>query len=199
MFSGIVTGCTQILSCLRQQGIMTISIALPSLNPRAKIGDSIAINGTCLTITKLNNDIAYFDLIPKTLEQTNLNQLNIGTWVNIEPAMTYGQAVGGHLVQGHVDQTVAIISIKGTSQKTLIIECPKALSDQIVDKGYVTIDGMSLTVQHANQDFFSIALIPHTQSMTIAKSYKPGDLVNLEVDIMAKYIQQAMRTYHANH
>lgn len=142
-------------------------------------------------MVRVNQSLVSFDVIPQTLAVSNLQSLTVGDLVNIELAMNYGDSVGGHMVQGHVDQTVCINALENSENSCLVtFSLPKELRLYIVNKGFVALDGMSLTVQATNDTSFSIALIPHTQSITIAQNHQRGSVVNLEVDMMAKYIQQ---------
>ena len=193
MFSGIVQ---EIGKIKKISGNKTITFEiLFSQAYQCKIGDSVSINGVCLTV--INNNIkkliVEFQAIPETLEKTNLKNLLCNNDVNIELSLKYGDSVGGHMVQGHVDsigkiqfiQLKSLSLIVGISANHQILSC-------IINKGYITIDGMSITVIKRFKDYFTIALIPETIQRTIAKNYKIGTKVNLEADPINKYIYHYM-------
>ena len=153
-------------------------------------GDSIAVNGACLTVTNIENSIFSVDVTPETLSRTNLGELKNFDEVNLERSMTLGGRMGGHLVQGHVDCVCSVNSIEIIENQSLVsIELPISVKKYIVEKGYVAIDGISLTVVKKSDAIFSVAVIPYTLSNTVLKNRKKGDLLNLEVDIIAKYIE----------
>ncbi|MBH52452.1 MAG: riboflavin synthase [Chloroflexi bacterium] len=153
-------------------------------------GDSIAVNGACLTVTNIENSIFTVDVTPETLSRTNLGELKNFDEVNLERSMTLGGRMGGHLVQGHVDCVCSVNSIEIIENQSLVsIELPISVKKYIVEKGYVAIDGISLTVVKKSDAIFSVAVIPYTLSNTVLKNRKKGDLLNLEVDIIAKYIE----------
>lgn len=153
-------------------------------------GDSIAVNGACLTVTNIENSIFTVDVTPETLSRTNLGELKNFDEVNLERSMTLGGRMGGHLVQGHVDCVCSVNSIEIIENQSLVsIELPIPVKKYIVEKGYVAIDGISLTVVKKSDAIFSVAVIPYTLSNTVLKNRKKGDLLNLEVDIIAKYIE----------
>lgn len=153
-------------------------------------GDSVAINGVCLTVTNIEGTIFTVEVTPETLSRTNLGQLKIIDEVNLERSMTLGGRMGGHLVQGHIDCVCSLKNIEITENQSLItIELTNSVSKYIVEKGYVAVDGISLTVVWKSDPFFSVAVIPYTYSNTVLKNRKKGDLLNLEVDIIAKYVE----------
>ena len=156
-----------------------------------KIGDSIAVNGVCLTVTSIDTQGFTCQAVPETLSKTNLGLLEKGQAVNLERAMTLSTRIGGHFVQGHIDTTTQILDLT-ENEKGLIATfyLPPILCPYIVEKGYITIDGMSLTVVNCQPDAFSIAFIPHTRSNTIVQSYQITHTVNIEVDVLAKYVYQ---------
>lgn len=155
-----------------------------------KTGDSIAVNGTCLTVTAFDAAGFWVEVVAETLRCTNLGLFSEGAAVNLEPSLTLQKPLGGHLLQGHVDGTGTILEIEDEGAALLLkVSYPKTLRPYLVNKGYIAIDGMSLTVIEVSDDYFTLTLIPHTQKVTIAGSYKPGQVVNLESDIMAKYAE----------
>jgi riboflavin synthase len=161
-----------------------------------RIGDSIAVNGTCLTVTALTNHSFTVGLSPETLRRTNLGLLKVGDPVNLERALAFGGRMGGHYVQGHVDGIGEIVAIvpEGDS-KRVTIRPPARLLPYIVEKGYIAVDGVSLTVAEMGRDTFTVALVAYTQSAVIMGHQQVGALVNIEVDIIAKYVERLVETY----
>jgi riboflavin synthase len=160
-----------------------------------QIGDSIAVNGTCLTVTEFNSQGFWVEAVAETLRLTNLGYLNEGTKVNLERSMTLQKRLGGHLLQGHVDATGTITQITPEGQAWLIkVTFPATLRKYMIKKGYIGFDGMSLTLIEVEPTTFTITLIPHTQEVTIAQDYQVGQSINLEVDMLAKYIENFIPT-----
>lgn len=191
MFSGIVEemGIVQAIENTPQWTQLTIQ-AKETLKD-TRIGDSIAVNGICLTVIDLNHSSFVFQAIPETLAKTNINYLKINSPVNLERSITATTRIGGHMVQGHVDTVCRLISINNDENGTVItFELPESMRLLVIDKGYVAIDGMSLTVINRQNHCFSIAFIPHTIQVSIVQYYQVGQLVNLETDIIGKYVQQ---------
>ncbi len=163
------------------------------LNARLELGASLAVNGVCLTVIELAAGRSTVELSPETLSRTTLGQLRRDNEVNLEPAMRLGDALGGHWVQGHVDATVAVVGRRDLEQhRELEFELPSTLRRYVVEKGSITLDGVSLTVASREEKHFSVALIPHTLEVTTLSRLRPGDRVNLEVDILAKYVENAV-------
>ena len=189
MFSGIVEGKARIEQLQDWDDCTRLTLtAEPHLVDGVTKNDSIAINGVCLTITQVDNSNLTVDIVPETRQKTTLDNLQLNDEVNFERAMRYGDRVGGHLVQGHIDTTTVIEAIETTGQAQYItFKLPPTLNPYIIPKGYIAIDGMSLTVVDKNAKQFWITLIPHTQSLTIGQHYQVGTQVNIEVDMMAKY------------
>lgn len=188
MFSGIVQELGIIEKITTKDNVKTFQINFDN-SSNCKTGDSVAINGTCLTVTELNGNTANFDAVPETLQKTNLDTLKVDDKVNTELAMRYGDHVGGHMVQGHVDETGQIKSIQDVGGAWLIeILASKEFMQYLVKKGFVTIDGMSITIVDIFKESFTVTLIPHTIEVTIAQNYKKGSQVNLEADATGKYI-----------
>ena len=157
----------------------------------AHLGDSIAINGTCLTVTAIDEGGFFVDTVPETLRRTNLGELRPGDPVNLERALPAGGRMGGHFVQGHVEGTGRIASIEPDNEALLIrIEAPPEVMRYIVEKGFVTVDGISLTVVSRDDRGFVITIIPFTQAHTNLRVRRTDDTVNLETDILAKYVEQ---------
>ncbi|MGE0543276.1 MAG: riboflavin synthase [Dehalococcoidia bacterium] len=157
----------------------------------AHLGDSIAINGTCLTVTAIDEGGFCVDTVPVTLRRTNLGELRPGDPVNLERALPAGGRMGGHFVQGHIEGTGRIAAIDPEREALLIrIEAPPEVMRYVVEKGFITVDGISLTVVSCDDNGFVITIIPFTQAHTNLRVRRTGDTVNLETDILAKYVEQ---------
>lgn len=198
MFTGIVEEKGKIQKVLSGQGSGTISIRAHTVLEGTRLGDSIAVNGVCLTVTALRADGFSADVIPETLRRTNLGSLAMGAEVNLERAMAAGGRFGGHIVSGHIDGTGVIRSLKpeGNAVWVTVGTSPEILH-LIVEKGSICIDGISLTVAYVDETVFKVSIIPHTGSETTLLGKKPGDIVNLENDIVGKYIEKLMQPYQA--
>ncbi|MFC9229400.1 riboflavin synthase [Streptomyces decoyicus] len=165
----------------------------PVVTEDAKHGDSIAVNGVCLTVVDTADGEFTADVMAETLNRSSLGALAAGSRVNLERPMTLGGRLGGHLVQGHVDGTGTIVErIPGEHWEIVKIALPAALSRYVVEKGSITVDGVSLTVVDAGDDYFTISLIPTTLDLTTLGIKKAGDPVNLEVDVLAKYVERLL-------
>jgi len=176
------------------QGGVRLTIGLsPNLAGRLVIGDSLAVSGVCLTITEKGIDRATVELSPETLSRTTLAGLKRGDAVNLEPALRMGDALGGHWVQGHVDGTARVVDRRDLSDhRVLAFSIPPDLSPFLVEKGSVTVDGVSLTVSALVSDRFEVALTPHTLEVTTLSELVPGDSVNLEMDVLGKYVHRIL-------
>lgn len=156
-----------------------------------KQGDSIAVNGVCLTVTAVTSDTFSVDVMPETLRRTNLGRLHYGDAVNLERALIVGGRLGGHFVQGHVDDTGRVLAVTPEGEASLVkFSVPSRLMRYIVNKGFIAVDGVSLTVIEPDVFSFSVSLVDYTKKQTILSTRKPGDVVNLEVDIIAKYVER---------
>ena len=194
MFTGIINEVGQVI----QKTHSELSINVSTIIDRLEIGDSISINGTCLTITTIQESTLKVDLSPETLERTNLGALTPSSLVNVELPLSFGDKVGGHIVQGHVDTTGTISSINTKGEFHIFtILIPENLSKYVVAKGFIALDGISLTVTDYSASSFTVAVIPYTFDNTILKTRLPGDKVNLEVDMIAKYVESAV-LWHQN-
>ncbi len=195
MFSGIVSTIGIISSISNQNNYKAIVCKVTSdLLRNINIGDSISVNGVCLTVTSFSKEYFSVEIIEETLVKSTLGSLKENSLVNLEGALRTGEGIGGHYVQGHVDCPAKIIDInKSDKMWRVTLALPKALSCYVIPKGFVTIDGMSLTVVDVKDHMFSIALIPHTINHTIAKDYRIGQFVNFEADMMAKYIENFLQ------
>ena len=160
----------------------------------AKEGDSIAVNGVCLTVVDLGSDYFTADVMAETLSRSSLSKVTIGSTVNLERAARLDARIGGHLVQGHVDGVAAVLAIEPSVHWTVIrFYLPGDLARYLVEKGSITVDGVSLTVVEAGPDYFSVSLIPTTLEQTTLGGLDVGDIVNLEVDVIAKYVERLMK------
>ncbi|MFC1999865.1 riboflavin synthase [Chloroflexota bacterium] len=187
MFTGIVEE-VGIAKSLRP-GKLTISAT--EVLQGTKLGDSLAVNGACLTVNALDSGSFSVDITPETLHRTNLGSLHPGSRVNLERALLVGGRLGGHLVQGHVDATGKIASLVPAEDSIIArVAAPQTVMRYIVEKGFIAIDGVSLTVVEYDASTLSVSLIPYTRECTTLGSRKVGESVNLEVDIIAKYVEK---------
>ena len=191
MFSGIIEEIGQVLDLKRKNFDLDLLIKSPTLTPNLKIGDSIAVNGVCLTIREINNDTFKVSAANETLILTNLGEIRIDSAVNLESSLTLSKSIGGHLVQGHVTGKSFVIAIQNIGEAAYIkFKKPQDTDQYIVKKGYITIDGVSLTICEEQDDFFEVMTIPHTMNHTIAKNYQIGSIVNIEIDIVGRYLEK---------
>mgnify|MGYP001035184339 CR=1 FL=1 len=187
MFTGIIEEVGIVKSVRPGQ----ITVSATKVLQGMKLGDSLAINGACLTISALDANSFSVDIMPETLRRTNLGLLRPGSEVNLERPLMIGGRLGGHLVQGHVDATGRVLSLV-PEERALIARytAPQEIMRYVVEKGFIAVDGVSLTVISCDTTSFSVSLVTYTLEHTILGSKRPGDLVNLEVDIMAKYLEK---------
>ncbi|WP_101477072.1 riboflavin synthase [Candidatus Nitrosotalea bavarica] len=195
MFTGVIEGLGNIVRFDKKtsnRSAAKMKIKLGKIAKGLKIGDSVAINGVCLTAINISKDVAEFEMVGETIQKTNLGILQSGNKVNIERSLKVGERLEGHFVLGHVDG-VGIISKmdKQPNQIKIWTKVPKELSKYIIKKGSVTVDGISLTVVDVLKDQFSVSIIPHTLKITNLSYKKVGDKVNIETDILGKYILSA--------
>ncbi|MGB9753014.1 MAG: riboflavin synthase [Roseiflexus castenholzii] len=199
MFTGIVEEIGNVIDIASNlpQGNF-VQVASHTAREGARIGDSIAVNGACLTITELGDRWFRFGLSPETLQRTNLGRLRVHDPVNLERSLAFGSRMGGHYVQGHIDGIGEIVAItpEGDS-KRVRIRPPAQLLPYIVEKGYIAIDGVSLTVTDVNESTFGIALVAYTQEAVIMGRQGVGAMVNIEVDIIAKYVERLLQAYRS--
>ncbi len=191
MFTGIVEGLGVVTDIARDANNMRITIESSQIALGLKLGDSIAINGTCLTAVELTATSFAADAVPETLAKTNLGDLVEGSQVNLERPMRADGRFDGHIVQGHVDSIGTVVGVDPEGDgRRFSIEVADAVSRYIVEKGSVTVDGVSLTVAALTEHGFQIALIPHTLQVTILGQRQIGDRVNIEIDVIAKYVER---------
>ncbi len=194
MFTGIIQATGKITSIKDQGGDIRLGIHTGKLDlSDVALGDSIAVNGTCLTAVELPGDGFVADVSRETLSLTSLGDLTGGSPVNLEKALTLATRLGGHLVSGHVDGLGKVISRQEDVRSVqFIIEAPAELAKYIVHKGSITVDGVSLTVNGVNGARFELNIVPHTLQETIMGSYRPGSKVNLEVDLVGRYLERLL-------
>ena len=193
MFTGLITELGRVTAIERGESSAIFTITAPHSVQGLAIGDSIAVNGTCLTATSLTGDCFTADVMVQTLSLTSLGQLGIGSVVNLELAAQMDMRMGGHIVQGHVDGTGTVVSLTpGEKWAEFVITAPAHLTKYVVAQGSITLDGVSLTVGAIDDatNSLTIWLIPETLAKTNLSHKKPGDLVNIEVDILAKYVER---------
>ena len=189
MFTGIVEEIGTVKSV--QSKVITIEAS--KIFDDLHLGDSVAVNGTCLTVSSFDNKIFNADVTQETLNRTNLGSLKNGSKVNLERAMTLSGRFGGHIVSGHIDGVGSIKSMKKDDNAIILtIEVPRQLMKYIVEKGSVAVDGISLTVASLTDNTFSIAVIPHTLKETVLYYKKEGDKVNIENDVIGKYVERLL-------
>ena len=187
MFTGIVEEVGRVTSAPPGKLVITASRILKGM----ELGGSIAVNGVCLTITNFNTNSFSVDIMPETLKRTNLGLLRAGDGVNLERPLALGGELGGHLVQGHIDDTGRVTSIIPDGETTIIrFEAPPEVMRYIVEKGFIAVDGVSLTVASKDTGSFQVSIVAYTREHTTLGSRRVGDLVNLEVDIIAKYVER---------
>lgn len=199
MFTGLIVELGEIVSLEKKAGNAIIAVKCNTILGDAAIGDSISINGVCLTATKISGNILSFDVSYETLKTTNLGELKKSDRVNIEPSLKPNSKMGGHFVTGHVDG-IGRIRSKRVSGNVMRIEteAPAEILKFIVQKGSIAIDGISLTVVEIFDDSFSIVIIPHTASITTIGLKNPGETVNLEADILGKYVAKFLNINNDN-
>ncbi len=165
----------------------------PAVGERMTVGASLAVSGVCLTVVALDDDGCVVELSPETLVRTRLGELRDGDEVNLEPPLRAGDPLGGHWVQGHVDGILRVVARRDEGEhRVLAFELPSTLRPFLVEKGSVALDGVSLTVAHAGPEAFDVALIPHTLRATTLGGLAVGDAVHYEIDVLAKYVHQAL-------
>lgn len=191
MFTGIIEAVGRVAGIEREGSLARIAIDAPEIVEGVRIGDSVAVNGGCLTVTRIEGGRLHFEAIAETLECTSLGDLTPDSRVNVERAMHLGARLDGHIVQGHVDGTGKVVALERDGEDVrLEIACGPEITDYLVDKGSVTIDGVSLTVVSVTSAGFDVALIPHTLDATNLGDRKPHDRVNLETDVLGKYVKR---------
>jgi riboflavin synthase len=193
MFTGIVEERGRVASVVPLGDAIRVTISARDVLGGTQHGDSIAVNGVCLTVVELSETSFSADVMQETLDRSSLNAASAGSQVNLERAARLDSRIGGHLVQGHVDGTGTVTAIEPSDHWTVMrFSLPDGLGRYVVEKGSITVDGVSLTVVDAAMDSFSVSLIPTTLQVTTLGDRRVGDRVNLEVDAIAKYVERLM-------
>ncbi len=191
MFTGIVRELGVVVDADDAGGGRALVVRAPETASRTGVGDSVAVNGVCLTATGIEGGSISFHAVPETIARSTLGALEPDTRVNVEPAIRAGEELGGHYVQGHVDAVGSIQSVEAEGEGLRVfVEAPSGVLRYCVVKGSVTVDGVSLTVAELADDAFAVALVPHTLAVTTLSDLRPGQRVNLEADVLAKYVER---------
>ena len=194
MFTGIVAGTAPIVKIDDKDLIRSFTVDLGKYIDNLEIGASVALDGVCMTVVSIENNLVKFDAIEETLTRTTLGSLNINSSVNIERSLKMGDELGGHIISGHVLMTAKILQItKKGDGKDILVENPSDASHYILEKGYISIDGMSLTIGNVSQENFSLHIIPETLRVTTIGQKKVGDYVNIEIDSRTQAVVDTIR------
>src|SRR5262245_16157620 len=193
MFTGIVREVGSVVATTGGDEGVRLEIDAPTVAPLVEVGGSVSVDGVCLTAEQVGSGRLTFHAVPETLARSTLGGLAAGERVNLEPALRAGDSMGGHVVQGHVDGvgTVRSVTPEGEGVRVLL-DAPADILRYCVEKGSITVEGVSLTVAELHDDFFGVALIPHTLASTTLADLQPGHRVNLEVDVFAKYVERLL-------
>lgn len=184
------TGITEEIGIVKETGRDSLIFEARKVLEGTRIGDSLAVNGVCLTVAFLENHRFGVNVMPETLRRTNLGRLHYGDHVNLERALVLGGRLGGHLVLGHVDDTGEVLDVSSEETARIVrISAPPRLMSYIVDKGFIAVDGVSLTIVEVDDLCFIVSLVTYTMENTTLGEKRPGDIVNLEADIIAKYVE----------
>jgi riboflavin synthase len=189
MFTGIVRELGTVEAVERGGGAVRLGVRAPDTAGRTALGDSVSVNGVCLTAVAVANGVIAFDAVPETLRRSSLGRLEPGASVNVEPALRAGEPLGGHIVQGHVD---GVGRVRRADDEGLEIEAPEEVLRYCVEKGSITVEGVSLTIATIGEETFGVALIPHTREVTTLGAAAVGDELNLEVDVLAKHVERLL-------
>jgi len=193
MFTGLIEEIGEIKSIAKNTKSARITIKAEKVMSGVQLGDSICTNGVCLTVTEFNKDSFSVDVMAETMRCSNLEKLKSGSKINLERALRASDRLGGHIVSGHIDGIGTIVDIHIEENATWVsVETPKDILKYIVHKGSIAIDGISLTVAYVDESIFKVSIIPHTKGETTLLTKKIGDVVNLETDMMAKYIEKLL-------
>jgi riboflavin synthase len=187
VFTGIVREVGRVEAVEERGESVRLVVRAPETAAGTAVGDSVALAGVCLTAVEVDDGAVAFDAVPETLRRSTLGRLEVGAGVNVESALRAGEPLGGHIVQGHVD---GVGTIRRTNEEGIEVEAPADVLRYCVEKGSIAIEGVSLTIASLDDDSFAVALIPHTREATTLGKVAEGDEVNLEVDIVAKYVER---------
>ncbi|PGS55846.1 riboflavin synthase [Bacillus sp. AFS041924] len=193
MFTGIVEEIGSVKNIVKKGKTLVLTIGASKILEDVHLGDSISVNGVCLTVTDFTKNEFSVDVMPETFQSSNLSTLASSQKVNLERAMAATGRFGGHIVSGHIDGTGKIVSVKSMENAVIYkINIPNRFAKYCIQKGSITIDGTSLTIFEVESDIVTISLIPHTRSYTILGSKKVGDVVNIEFDLLGKYVEKML-------
>jgi riboflavin synthase len=193
VFTGIVETVGTVVAAERAGSLLRLAVEAPALAAEARVGDSVAVRGACLTVTRAEGGRLCFEVVAETCLRSALGELGPGSRVNLERALRAGARLDGHVVQGHVDGVGRVRELRQEGDDVrLFVECPAEVAEHLVPKGSVAIDGVSLTVVGAGEAGFDVALVPHTLAVTTLGSLRPGDRVNLEADVLSKYVRRSV-------
>lgn len=193
MFTGLIEEVGKVVKINMGSSSGTIEIQAKKVLDNSKVGDSIAVNGVCLTATKINGSVFTADVMAETFRRSSLGSLSSGSYVNLERAMSADGRFGGHIVSGHIDGTGNIIDIQAEENAIwYTISASADLLKYIVEKGSVALDGISLTVAYVDSECFKVSIIPHTKAETILQYKKRGDIINIECDVVGKYVEKLL-------
>ncbi len=193
MFTGIIRERGRVAAVERASDAIRLDVDAPETAAHVAVGDSVAVNGVCLTAVAVGDGRLAFDAVPETIRRSSLGRLEAGDDVNVEPALRVGDPLGGHYVQGHVDGVGTVRSVTAAGEDVVVwVDAAPELRRYLVEKGSVTVEGVSLTVAGVDDAGFSVALIPHTLAVTTLERLAAGDQVNLEVDVLAKYVESLL-------
>ena len=193
MFTGLIEAVGSIAAISVTDRASHLQVAAPAIAPDVRSGDSVAVDGCCLTVTACDKDTLEFDLLSETVARTNFRNLTQGSDVNLERALSSNGRLGGHFVQGHIDCAAPVLSTESSgADLRLEVELPAEFAHYVAAKGSIAVNGISLTVAEVGPGSFVNWIIPHTRAHTNLRTAKPGDLVNLEFDILAKYVERML-------
>jgi riboflavin synthase len=196
MFTGLIEEVGTVVTLLTEGDATQLRIEAPGVAAKVALGESVAVNGCCLTVSARANQTLTFDLLGETLERTNLRMLARGERVNLECAVAVGAPLGGHFVQGHVDCAMPIISSEKIGADLRVeIELPPEFAAYVAGKGSIAVNGVSLTVAEVSEKSFAVWIIPHTKKHTNIATARPGTLVNIEFDLLAKYVERLLHRH----
>jgi riboflavin synthase len=187
VFTGIVRELGRVEGLEERADGVRLRVGAPGTAAGVSVGDSVSVSGVCLTVAAAQGDVLAFDVVPETLRRSTLGRRSPGDSVNLEPALQAGDPLGGHFVQGHVD---GIARVRRATEEGLEIEGAPEILRYVVEKGSIALDGVSLTIASLDGDAFSVALVPHTKTVTTLGQAGPGDELNVEVDMLAKYVEK---------